>query len=156
MRLMISMDPLFHMMHFTRTSRRVYLFPSYNFLCNYIENFLPQTTQNGTSSRQTPSPLPRPTKLPQRPLRKTSIPCTSPVLNPLPPHILTTIIGTIRRLPPSSRLRPLGRRKKNPHRRHPKRTLRPRRRKDKDRFPRLPNHQQPQVRIQHCSLCVPS
>lgn len=71
-------------------------------------------------------------------------------------HIrLTTFSGTKRRLSSSPRLRPLWCRQENTHRRHPPRALRSWCRKDQDRFPRLPNQQQSEARIQHRRLCLP-
>lgn len=113
---------------------------------------LTTTHHNGTSRRQTPSPIPRSTYLPPRTLRPSAIPCT---YHPSLPPINLTTPGPKWRLPSPPSLRSLRRRKENPHRRNPQRTLRARRREDKDRLPCLPNDLQPQTRIQHRVLRLP-
>jgi hypothetical protein len=63
--------------------------------------------------------------------------------------------GTKRRLSSSPRIRPFWSRKEDAHCCNPQRTLWPWCRKDQDRCACLPNHYEPQTRVQHRRFCIP-
>lgn len=110
---------------------------------------------NGASSRQTPTAQSRGAQLPSRAFRSSSSPCKEFI------HLLRWTwqltqhpIGTKRRLPTSPRIRSFRCRKEDANRRNTQRTIRSWCRKDQDRRARLPDHHEPQTRIQHRRFCI--